>query len=130
MLSKGVVLRGDCNAEIVAVDVPDPTGTQVRVRTHAVGLCGSDISLYLGTYEGPRNYPLYFGHEWSGTVDAVGPQVTRVAPGDRVTASATITRGATTELRIVAFDTVLLPMYESWMGRTASCRGRQPESSP
>jgi L-iditol 2-dehydrogenase len=57
----------------------------VLVRTHAVGLCGSDMGLYLGTYEGPKNYPLYFGHEWSGIVEAVGPDVTRLSPGDKVT---------------------------------------------
>ena len=56
--------RGGCRAEPAA---------QVLVRTHAVGLCGSDIGLYQGTYEGPKNYPIYFGHEWSGTVEAVGP---------------------------------------------------------
>ncbi len=85
MLSKGIVLHGGRKAEIVAQEVAPPVGSQVLVRTHAVGLCGSDLGLYLGTYEGPRNYPLYFGHEWSGTVEAVGPQVTRLQPGDKVT---------------------------------------------
>ncbi len=83
--SKGIVLRGGKQADLVTAEVDDPTGSQVLVRTHAVGLCGSDVSLYQGTYEGPRNYPLYFGHEWSGTVEAVGPAVTRLRPGDRVT---------------------------------------------
>jgi L-iditol 2-dehydrogenase len=85
MNSKGIVLRGGRQAEIVSEAVAEPTGTQVLVRTHAVGLCGSDLGLYQGTYEGPRNYPLYFGHEWSGIVEAVGPDVTRVKPGDKVT---------------------------------------------
>ena len=85
MNSEGIVLKGGRRAEIVSVAVAAPTGTQVLVRTHAVGLCGSDLGLYHGTYEGPRNYPLYFGHEWSGIVQAVGPDVTRVRPGDKVT---------------------------------------------
>lgn len=99
MLSKGIVLRGPdwargagegrC-AEIVTEDLAEPQSTQVLVRTHAVGLCGSDMGLYLGTYEGPKNYPLYFGHEWSGTVEAVGPEVTRVKPGDKVTGDCSI----------------------------------------
>jgi L-iditol 2-dehydrogenase len=55
-----------------------------------VGLCGSDIGLYNGTYEGPRNYPLYFGHEWSGTVEEVGPAVKRLRPGDKVTGDCSI----------------------------------------
>jgi threonine dehydrogenase-like Zn-dependent dehydrogenase len=85
MNAQGIVLKGGQTAEIVSEAVPAPTGTQVLVRTHAVGLCGSDLGLYHGTYEGPKNYPLYFGHEWSGTVQAVGPGVTRVRPGDKVT---------------------------------------------
>jgi threonine dehydrogenase-like Zn-dependent dehydrogenase len=85
MNSEGIVLKGAGHAEIVSEEVPAPTGSQVLVRTHAVGLCGSDLGLYHGTYEGPKNYPLYFGHEWSGSVQAVGPGVTRVRVGDKVT---------------------------------------------
>lgn len=85
MRSVGVVLRGAGQAEIASEEVAAPTGTQVLVRTHAVGLCGSDLGLYHGTYEGPKNYPLYFGHEWSGTVQDVGPEATSVRVGDKVT---------------------------------------------
>ena len=90
MLSMGIVLKGDGQAEIVAEDVPVPTGSQVLIRTHAVGLCGSDMGLLRGTYDGPRNYPLHFGHEWSGTVEAVGPGVGKIAPGDKVTGDCSI----------------------------------------
>ena len=94
MNSEGIILKGDRRAEIVSAAVAAPTGTQVLVRTHAVGLCGSDLGLYHGTYEGPRNYPLYFGHEWSGIVQAVGPDVTRVRPGDKVTGDCSLYCGA------------------------------------
>jgi threonine dehydrogenase-like Zn-dependent dehydrogenase len=90
MQSQGIVLQGGKRAEIVSQEVAQPTGRQVLIRTHAVGLCGSDIGLYLGTYEGPKNYPLYFGHEWSGTVEAVGPEVARLRPGDKVTGDCSI----------------------------------------
>jgi threonine dehydrogenase-like Zn-dependent dehydrogenase len=33
---------------------------------------------------------MYFGHEWSGTVEAVGPAVTKVQPGDKVTGDCSI----------------------------------------
>ena len=94
MLSRGIVLKGGRQAEIVQEEVPAPAGLQVLVRTHAVGLCGSDIGLYLGTYEGPKNYPIYFGHEWSGVVEAVGPKVTRLRPGDHVTGDCSLYCGA------------------------------------
>jgi L-iditol 2-dehydrogenase len=90
----GIVLMGDGQAEIRSEEVAEPTGTQVLVRTHAVGLCGSDLGLYLGTYEGPKNYPLYFGHEWSGTVQDVGPEVTTVSKGDKVTGDCSLYCGA------------------------------------
>ena len=88
--SKGIVLHGDRRARVISEEVAGPAGSQVLVRTHAVGLCGSDVALYLGSYEGPKNYPLYFGHEWSGTAEAVGPAVTKLRPGDRVTGDCSI----------------------------------------
>jgi L-iditol 2-dehydrogenase len=94
MNSKGIVLVGGGQTEVVSEAVAAPTGTQVLVRTHAVGLCGSDLGLYHGTYEGPKNYPLYFGHEWSGTVQDVGPEVARVRPGDKVTGDCSLYCGS------------------------------------
>ena len=64
---------------------PVPMGHEVLVRIHNVGICGSDIHLFRGSYNGPHSYPMKFGHEWSGVVEAVGPKVTKVQPGDLVT---------------------------------------------
>ena len=88
--SKGIVLKGGKRAEIVTEEVKTPVGTQVLVKTHAVGLCGSDVALYDGSYTGPKDYPIYFGHEWSGTVEAIGPDVIKVKPGDKVTGDCSI----------------------------------------
>jgi len=88
--AKGIVLHGGNRAELVTASVSPPTGGQVLIKTHAVGLCGSDMSLYRGTYEGPQNYPIYFGHEWSGIVQAVGPEVTTLQVGDKVTGDCSI----------------------------------------
>ena len=57
----------------------------VLVRVSNVGICGSDFHLYRGTYSGPFKYPLLFGHEWSGVVEAVGPEVKEFKKGDKVT---------------------------------------------
>jgi threonine dehydrogenase-like Zn-dependent dehydrogenase len=92
--SQGIVLKGNRQADIVTAEIDMPTGTQVLIKTHAVGLCGSDMGLYTGSYEGPKNYPIYFGHEWSGTVEAVGPEVAKVKPGDKVTGDCSIFCGA------------------------------------
>jgi L-iditol 2-dehydrogenase len=121
LLSKGIVLQGDKRAEVVTTEVSPPAGTQVLVRTHAVGLCGSDLALYEGTYEGPRNYPIYFGHEWSGTVEAVGPGVTCLQPGDKVTGDCSMSCG---ECEFCAHDQNLCQSIEK-VGITADGASRQ-----
>ncbi|NWO21045.1 alcohol dehydrogenase catalytic domain-containing protein [Oribacterium sp. oral taxon 102] len=62
---------------------PEPGMVQIRVKH--VGICGSDIHLFQGTYNGPHHYPMLFGHEWSGQVTAIGEGVTGVSVGDIVT---------------------------------------------
>ncbi|MGM9659463.1 MAG: zinc-binding dehydrogenase [Faecousia sp.] len=64
---------------------PTPQGHEVLIRVRNVGICGSDIHLFRGSYNGPHSYPMKFGHEWSGTVEAIGSDVTKVKPGDLVT---------------------------------------------
>jgi alcohol dehydrogenase len=59
---------------------PQPGGAVVRV--HRVGVCGSDISGYLGKMPF-YSYPRIPGHELGVEVVAVGEGVTNVSPGDR-----------------------------------------------
>jgi L-idonate 5-dehydrogenase len=58
----------------------------VRLRLGAGGICGSDLHYYQHGRVGAFviREPLVPGHEASGVVDAVGSEVTRVKPGDRV----------------------------------------------
>ncbi|MYR04699.1 alcohol dehydrogenase catalytic domain-containing protein, partial [Streptomyces sp. SID6139] len=65
--------------EITGIELPDPGPGQVRVRLAAAGVCHSDLSLSDGTMSVP--VPAVLGHEGAGTVVAVGPDVTHVAPG-------------------------------------------------
>jgi aryl-alcohol dehydrogenase len=69
--------------EDIALD--DPREREVLVRIVATGLCHSDVSVINGDL--PLPTPIILGHEGSGIVEAVGPQVTRVAPGDHVVLS-------------------------------------------
>ena len=64
--------------------VPDPTvgAGEALVRVRAAGICGTDYRIWTG--ERPVRYPLIPGHEFIGDVVAVGRDVTRIAPGDRV----------------------------------------------
>jgi 2-desacetyl-2-hydroxyethyl bacteriochlorophyllide A dehydrogenase len=59
-----------------------PAPGQATVRVHRVGICGSDISGYLGKMPF-YSYPRIPGHELGVEVLAVAPDVTNVKPGDR-----------------------------------------------
>ena len=60
-----------------------PAAGEVLVRVAAAGVCHSDLHLAEG-HLGDGRWPTVLGHEGAGIVDAVGPEVTGVEPGDRV----------------------------------------------
>jgi 2-desacetyl-2-hydroxyethyl bacteriochlorophyllide A dehydrogenase len=70
---------------IELIDLDDLEPDEVLVRIGACGICHTDLVwIGGGTYD---QFPVVVGHEAAGTVEAVGPRVTRVAPGDRVVLS-------------------------------------------
>jgi 2-desacetyl-2-hydroxyethyl bacteriochlorophyllide A dehydrogenase len=68
------------------VEIPAVGPADVLVRTRAVGVCRTDLDLVTGVLDDPRwvRFPCIPGHEWSGVVEAVGPEVRSVGPGDHV----------------------------------------------
>ena len=73
---------------IEAVEIADPIGKEVLVRTAASGVCHSDKHSLDGLV-GERwsgSGAVVLGHEGSGVVAAVGPDVTYVEPGDHIVA--------------------------------------------
>lgn len=61
----------------------DPPGAgEVLVTVRAAGLCHSDLSVING--DRPRPTPMALGHEAAGVVEAVGPGVDDLQPGDHV----------------------------------------------
>ncbi len=91
------------------VEVGEPGPGQVRLRHAAVGLNYADTYFRNGTY--PMPLPAGMGVEAAGVVEAVGPGVTNVAPGDRVTYTGFLnTLGAySTERLIPAESLIQLP---------------------
>jgi len=75
---------------IVYREVPDPMAgpEEVVLRVAVAGLCGTDLHIYRGEYE--AIYPIIPGHEFAGTIVAVGEGVNELAPGMRVTADPNI----------------------------------------
>jgi 2-desacetyl-2-hydroxyethyl bacteriochlorophyllide A dehydrogenase len=74
---------------VTTVDDPTPGPRQVVLEIDGCGICGTDIHLIDG--ELPyQPYPVIPGHEFAGTVVAVGSDVTEFAEGDRVAADPNI----------------------------------------
>lgn len=62
--------------------VPDPGPGEALVDILTCGVCHTDLHYKLGGIT--DDFPILLGHEATGVVSAVGPDVTEVAPGDRV----------------------------------------------
>lgn len=67
--------------ELKTVELEAPRADEILVRIEAVGLCHTDIVVQAGDM---IPLPGVLGHEGAGVVEAVGNQVTKVVPGDRV----------------------------------------------
>jgi S-(hydroxymethyl)glutathione dehydrogenase/alcohol dehydrogenase len=65
------------------IDIAQPYGREVVVRTVAAGVCHSDLHVVDGKYPGAAA-PVVLGHEAAGIVEAIGEDVTHVRPGDHV----------------------------------------------
>lgn len=74
----------------VELPVPEVKEDGVLIETAFTGICGSDVHTFKGEYNNPKT-PVVLGHEFSGTVVAVGDKVTKVKVGDRVTSETTFT---------------------------------------
>ncbi len=83
-MTRGVVYAEAGAAPAVEeIVLDDPGPREVQVRVQACGLCHSDVHV-LETNGWGMPFPILLGHEGAGVVEEVGPEVTSVAPGDRV----------------------------------------------
>ncbi|HEV3280124.1 MAG TPA: S-(hydroxymethyl)mycothiol dehydrogenase [Acidimicrobiales bacterium] len=67
---------------LVPIAVPDPGPGEVVVAVQACGVCHTDLHYREGAIN--DEFPFLLGHEAAGSVEAVGPGVTAVEPGDFV----------------------------------------------
>lgn len=81
---KALMLNGI--QDVSLQEVPDPSvgPRDVKIRVKECGFCGTDHSVYAGTLVLPGSFPFYTGHELSGTVEEVGPDVKDIAKGQLV----------------------------------------------
>ncbi|AYD01866.1 quinone oxidoreductase [Neorhizobium sp. NCHU2750] len=95
-----------------------PGAGEILVRHRAIGMNFVDIYHRIGTYP-LAAYPAIPGVEAAGIVEEVGPDVTGIAPGDRVAYGATLGAYASTRL-LPAHRAILLPDDISFQAAAAS----------
>ena len=100
----------------VLPDPPDPGPGEVLVRLRASGICGSDMHTFSeGAIAGTEaDYPCVLGHEPSGEVVAVGPEVTDLVPGAKVAVEPFIVRA---ECEFTRTGRQNLALANEFMGR-------------
>ena len=82
---RAAVLFGPGDLRVVDRDVPSPGPEEVLVRVAACGACGTDLKILDGHFPQTPPYGHFTpGHEWTGTVVAVGSTVDEFAVGDHV----------------------------------------------
>ena len=80
---RGVIARvKGAPVELATIVVPDPGPGEALVRVQACGVCHTDLHYREGAIN--DDFPFLLGHEAAGIVEAVGPDVTDVQPGDFV----------------------------------------------
>ncbi|NPA71114.1 MAG: alcohol dehydrogenase catalytic domain-containing protein [Crenarchaeota archaeon] len=87
------VLRRPREVEVCRVPMPKVPRGWVLVKVRYVGICGTDIAMYRGSYP-PRKLPIIPGHEIVGIVEDVGPDVPREIIGRKVVPEINIVCGS------------------------------------
>jgi 2-desacetyl-2-hydroxyethyl bacteriochlorophyllide A dehydrogenase len=88
---KAIVNTAPNRLEFQQLPLPQPGAGQVRIRTAACGICATDILMIAGWERTP--FPAIPGHEWSGTVDAIGEGVDESLVGRRCVAENVLPSG-------------------------------------
>ena len=129
---RALTFHGTGDIRVDTVDDPtieQPTDAVVKVTLAAI--CGSDLHIRnageaFGFSPGQR-----IGHEFIGTVEAVGAGCTRFAPGDRVLASCSVLDGTCTYCQEELASSCASWSLFGWAGRTwqhgGSVEGGQSE---
>lgn len=68
------------------VPVPEPGPEEILIRVHATGICGTDLHIFEWNLWASENVPapMTVGHEFSGTIEALGSSVSGFETGELV----------------------------------------------
>jgi len=81
---KAVVLHGADDMHVEAWPRPAPGQGEVLLKVEVASICGTDVKVLHRTLQGQPAGEFVMGHEYAGTVAALGPGVDEFRVGDRV----------------------------------------------
>ena len=86
---------GERGLRLEEVPVPEPGPDEVLIRVHATGICGTDLHIYDWDPWAQENVPvpMIVGHEFSGTIEAVGERASGFEVGELVGAEGHVVCG-------------------------------------
>jgi len=100
------------------IEIPQPGNKQILIRVMATSVNRPDIIQRQGNYPAPAGDSEILGLEVAGVVEAIGPEVTRYAPGDRVVS---LVGGGGYAEYAVALEAHSMPIPESISFEQAAC---------
>jgi threonine 3-dehydrogenase len=98
------VLKPQPGVGVKIAEIPEPVAGdgEILVRVEATSICGSDLAIYEwhDWVAARMKTPRVVGHEFCGTVEALGPGVESISPGDFIAAETHIVDGTCHQCRI------------------------------
>lgn len=82
---KAAYYEGNERIRVGPCEPVPPAPGQVQIQVAYCGICGTDLHIFHGKMDHRVTFPAVLGHEMSGTIAAVGPDVHDYRPGDRIT---------------------------------------------
>ena len=124
---RAFVITGPGAAEVQDVEPPSARPGEVVVDVERAGVCGTDMEFFSGAmsylHTGQARYPMRIGHEWAGTVSAVGAGVDEAWLGRRVTGDTMLGCGRCARCRSgrqhVCADRYEIGIRNGWPGALA-----------
>ena len=79
---KAIMMYKPGDARLIDIKTPKPKEKEVLMKVKECGVCGTDDMLYRGVYY--ANFPIIFGHEYSGEViEFCDPRIETIKRADR-----------------------------------------------
>jgi len=79
--------------EISDIPIPVPKSNEVLIKIHACGLCGHDLAVFNGLLKRGIKNSIVPGHEFSGTVVALGSSISKLQMNDKVVSALNVSCG-------------------------------------